>query len=142
MGHDIRRYDWFGRIVKDRIFDFFNFGFSLPYSFVWARWRLATTVYEAAKAGDLEKVIDLMGEPLNSNGLLAQMAVMGAQDAIGYWALRHGGCIRWAFKEEPGARTRCVAAGNYGKNISMLKGPGEVARGTFASRRPDDPPSS
>ena len=29
------------------------------------------------------------------------------------------------------ARTRCVYASGYGKNISMLKGPGEVARGTF-----------
>lgn len=85
-------------------------------------------VYDAAKAGDLKLVQELV-----KSGGSVQMAVMGAGDGkqgeVGQWAMENGACMLWAFKQE--TKRSKFSVSKFGKNISMLNGPGEVPRGTF-----------
>jgi len=112
---------------------------------------------EAARAGDIEDAKYWF----NKGGSI-QMAVMGAGDVmegnvqfdaetkhdkkareakeawidnvktIGKWAMENGGCFLWSFTQ--GAKQSKFSVLKYNKNISMLKGPGEVARGTFNNK--------
>jgi len=103
-------------------------------------------VLEAARAGDLDEVKFWI-----KAGGSVQMAVMGAGDVleveadnndeaketthknnakvIGQWALQNGGCLLWSFSQRRQKSKFSVL--KYNKNVSMLKGPGEVTRGTF-----------
>lgn len=85
-------------------------------------------VYNAAKDGQFDEVKQLVNLKADIN-----MVIMGAYDGkqkeIWQWALDNGACLLWGFQQEP-HRSR-LSAMKYNKNISMLKGPGEVARGVF-----------
>lgn len=65
------------------------------------------------------------------------MAVIGALDATpkqkeaGEWALLHGACLLWTFVQPKTIYEIDPDAAIYNKPISMLKGPGEVPKGTF-----------
>lgn len=86
-------------------------------------------VYDYAKEGDFDEVKELvqLGADIN-------MVMMGASEGkhgqICYWALLNGACMLWGIKQEP--QRNKVSVMKYNKSISMLKGPGEVARGTFS----------
>lgn len=81
-----------------------------------------TQMLVAATAGDLIKCKELFGR-----GACIHLAVIGAsngkQKEVGFWALENGGCFIFSFQHTATAKTA--------KSMSMLKGPGEVKRGTF-----------
>jgi len=62
------------------------------------------------------------------------MAVIGAVEGkaklAGDWALRNGACYLWPFNQARDT-TEYIRAFGYSKNLSMLKGPGDVLKGTF-----------
>ena len=85
-------------------------------------------VYNAAKEGNFDEVKRLVKIKADIN-----MVIMGAYDGkqkeIWQWALENGACLLWGFQQE--AHQSRVFVMKYNKNISMLRGPGEVSRGTF-----------
>lgn len=87
-------------------------------------------IYNAAVEGDLEKVKDLYVQGGDIN-----MAIMGASDGkhkeISHWALNNGACFIFGFQHQASTVEYVKTNKAYGKNISMLRGPGEVVRGTF-----------
>lgn len=62
------------------------------------------------------------------------MCVMGSVEGkskdTGTWALANGACYLWTI-QQPRDDTEYIKAYGYSKNLSMLKGPGEVTKGTF-----------
>ena len=87
-----------------------------------------TQVYNAAKEGNFTEVKRLVAMKADIN-----MVIMGASDGkqkeIQQWAFENGACLLWGFQQEQ--HRPKVQVMKYNKNISMLRGPGEVARGTF-----------
>ncbi len=85
------------------------------------------TIYDAALIGNFEEV-----KKLCTNCTDYTMAIIGASDGkqreIQQWALENGACFLFSFKTFPEERINLV---RYTKNISMLKGPGDVPKGTF-----------
>lgn len=98
-------------------------------------------VYDLAEEGNLEEVTRIVKAGGN-----IQMAMMGAgalleyegkekaekkKDALAivWWGLAHGGAFLWTFTQ--GTKANKFFTMKYNKNISMLREPGEVARGTF-----------
>lgn len=89
-------------------------------------------IREAAQAGDFETVKQLF-----SRGASVDMALIGAsatkQKHIQQWSIENGASVLWSFDQEP---PKChVSALKYSKNVSMLRGPGEVAKGTFQGEK-------
>jgi hypothetical protein len=87
-----------------------------------------TQIREAARAGRFDEV-----KELHARGASIQCAIIGAgegkQGAIAQWALERGACLIFSFTQAP--KTGGVTSHSYGKNVSMLRGPGEVSKGTF-----------
>jgi hypothetical protein len=84
-------------------------------------------VYNAALEGKEEEV-----KLLVKSGADINMAIMGAADGkqkqLQQWAFENGACILFSFQTSiPGS----IVTHKYGKNLSMIKGPGEIAKGTF-----------
>jgi acyl CoA:acetate/3-ketoacid CoA transferase beta subunit len=87
-------------------------------------------IYAASRAGKLNEVISLFAK-----GGHIDMAVMGSAEAknsdICWWAIEHGGCILWTIDQ---THKSSIIPHKYGKNLSMLKGPGDVPKGTFITK--------
>jgi hypothetical protein len=93
--------------------------------------------YEAGLAGDeqlckemLAKSDDQRQQALTT---LATMMIMGSSKAknqkLAWWCFENGACYLFGFHHE---QTNPVVFGErYSHNLSMLKGPGEVPKGTF-----------
>jgi hypothetical protein len=89
-------------------------------------------IYEAAKAGNFSLVEEIYKHN-ESDKFIVQMAIIGAaeskQTSIVFWALEHGACLLFALQQ--GSTAHSIVSHNYSKRLSMLKGPGEVLKGTF-----------
>ncbi len=95
--------------------------------------------FEFAKAGNLDELSELFktcGSGDINKQFFLDMAIMGAHEgkvkSTYDWALKNGASLLWGI-QQPKPKwiyTRDKSL-TYGKNISMLKGPGEVSKGTF-----------
>ena len=106
-------------------------------------------VYNAAKKGNFDEVKRLVDLKADIN-----MVIMGAEDGkqeimdttdekqkeimrasiekqkeIKEWAFKNGACFLFGFQSQ--SHQAIASVMKYNKNISMLKGPGDVPRGTF-----------
>ncbi len=109
-----------------------------------------TEVYELAKNKQFEKVKAKVALGANIN-----MVIMGAADGqqdeksakkdhhddsksdgkygeILHWSLINGACLVFSFTQSSTPSPTLVS--KYSKNLSMLRGPGEVPRGTFLNK--------
>jgi hypothetical protein len=84
--------------------------------------------YELAQANDLEGVKAEVQKGGDIN-----MAIMGAaankHTEVMWWAFANGACLLWSMQQVHAPVS--VEVFKYNKPISMLKGPGEVKKGTF-----------
>ncbi len=69
---------------------------------------------------------------LVKNGGDINMVIMGASDGkhrnLQQWAFENGACILFSFKT---STESSIIEHRYPKNLSMIRGPGEVSKGTF-----------
>jgi len=89
--------------------------------------------FQAAYEGRLDDVKVMHQSYSGPIQLILSMIVMGATDgdqkAVGNWALVQGACILFAFKQPRKEFVRDTRDSN--QQLSMLRGPGEVKKGTF-----------
>jgi hypothetical protein len=93
--------------------------------------QLDLQLWISAKEGDVKRCGSLWRSGGNIN-----MAIMGACDCpdsttrelIQNWAWHNGACILFSIQQ---THENLVEGMKYNKNISMLRGPGDVAKGTF-----------
>jgi len=82
---------------------------------------------EAAKQNDKLRVEELVKQNASID-----MVLIGAHDGkhsdLCWWAIERGACLLWTIQQ---LQETSISISKYNKNISMLKGPGEVTRGTF-----------
>ena len=69
---------------------------------------------------------------LQSRG--ADITCAGKQSQIAQWALDNGACLLFGFTQWE--KHTGVIGYKYNKNVSMLRGPGDVPKGTFSSALP------
>jgi len=94
-------------------------------------------LYNYAFEGNLDEVKSSV-----SKGGNIHMAIMGAstfiennktdclkQKEVAKWALENGACLIFSFTQEK--KEEKVVVCKYDKNLSMIKGPGDVLKGTF-----------
>ncbi len=108
-----------------------------------SRENFDLSVWEYAIAGDFTEVKNLV-----SKGGSVHMAIMAVgkvkedydddnknkplvkdHNEIFNWALANGSCLLWSFSQK--RHYSKFTKMSYNKPITMLKGPGEVPRGTF-----------
>jgi hypothetical protein len=86
-----------------------------------------TMTLESAKIGDLEAVKKYV-----KAGGSVHLALIGASDhghkEVCKWALDNGACLLFCIQQPEVHKEKLI---KYNKPISMLKGPGEVKKGTF-----------
>ena len=58
--------------------------------------------------------------------------VLSNHKEILQWAFEKGACLLFSFKHEPYRPVSNVS--HYSHNVSMLRGPGEVSKGTFNTK--------
>lgn len=85
-------------------------------------------VYELAKNNQFEELKEKVEKGADIN-----MVIMGASDGknkdICQWAFQNGACLLFSYTQS--IQETATIVSKYSKNISMLKGPGEVSKGTF-----------
>lgn len=103
-------------------------------------------LYDAAFAGDLDQCQSL----ITTGGAHVDVALIGASDylyttatapsedaekrkAICRWCLERGACWIFSFNHED-PLAHCPRGLKYNKPVSMLKGPGDVPKGTFGKQ--------
>ena len=83
--------------------------------------------YVAALEGKEEEARALVKLGANIN-----CVIMGASDGkhkkLQQWAFENGACFVFSFQS---SSTESIVQHKYGKNLSMLRGPGDVPKGTF-----------
>lgn len=87
-----------------------------------------TMTLESAKLGDLEAV-----QKYVKAGGSVHLALIGGSDGqhktVCKWALDNGACLLFGIQQHHVPKEKLI---KYSKPISMLKGPGEVSKGTFS----------
>ncbi len=97
--------------------------------------QLDLQLWFSAKDGDAK-----LCESLRQSGANINMAIMGvcecqdvaARKFIGDWALDKGACLLFAIQQK---HEGLVEGMKYNKNLSMLRGPGDIAKGTFKAQQ-------
>ncbi len=91
----------------------------------------------AAKAGDVQKAIDLYNRGANINCVLmggSDCEIKAARKELCEFACNHGACLLFAFKQDSTTSSSACGTGpgnSFYTRVKMLKGPGEATKGTF-----------
>lgn len=113
-----------------------------------------TSIKEAGEAGDLKKAIDIYSKTVQDVHML-NMLIVGAGNSyeklspeerpiqgkrfneILWWAMARGGCLLFYTKSDSDVISAGSAhkADSFFTRVQMLKGPGEVQKGTFKDKK-------